>query len=206
MDWAEQHDALVIEDDYDSEFRYDDRPLEPLQSLDRNGRVIYAGTFSKTLLPSLRVGFLVAPLSLQPALCHAKQLTDWHGDLTTQATLAAFMDDGLLARHLRKMHRVYADRHAQLTDSLQRHLGDILRLIPSAAGLHLCACLSPDVQIDMKRAMKHAPDAGVALLPLTAFCAETPVLEGVVIGFGAIEAVKIDAGIQRLAACLRAAM
>ena len=90
--WAEQHNAVVIEDDYDSDFRFVGRPLDPLQSLDRGGRVVYVGSFSKVMLPTLRLGFLIAPASLQPALRTAKQLTDWHGELPTQAALARFVD------------------------------------------------------------------------------------------------------------------
>ncbi len=101
LEWAERHRAAIIEDDYDTEFRFSDRPLEPLQSLDRSGHVIYVGSFSKTMLPMLRVGFLVAPASLQPALRAAKQLADRHGEFSTQGALARFIDDGHLARHVR---------------------------------------------------------------------------------------------------------
>src|ERR1700754_728682 len=107
LDWAGRRGGRVIEDDYDSEFRFSARPLEPLQSLDRDGRVLYVGSFSKTMLPMLRVGFLVAPASLQPALRTAKQLSDWHGDTATQAALARFIDEGLLGRHIRKATREY---------------------------------------------------------------------------------------------------
>ena len=106
--WAERRGAVILEDGYDTEFRFGGRPLDPLQSLDRAGRVIYVGSFSKVLLPTLRVGFLVAPISLQPALRAAQQLTDWHGELATQAALARFIDEGLLARHIRTVTRDYA--------------------------------------------------------------------------------------------------
>ena len=94
--------AAIIEDDYDSEFRFADRPLEPLQSLDRDGRVVYVGTFSKTMLPTLRLGFLVAPEPLRAALRNAKRLTDWSADYLTQAAMARFIDGGHFARHVRR--------------------------------------------------------------------------------------------------------
>ena len=125
----------MIEDDYDSEYRFCDRPLEPLQSLDRSGRVLYVGSFSKTMLPILRIGFLVAPASLQPALRSAKQLTDWHSGFPTQAALARFIDEGLLARHVRKTTREYAARHELIVATLERDFADWLRPVPSAAGL-----------------------------------------------------------------------
>ncbi|GAA3120936.1 aminotransferase class I/II-fold pyridoxal phosphate-dependent enzyme [Nonomuraea salmonea] len=139
--WAERRRAVIIEDDYDSEFRFGDRPLEPLQSLDRAGRVIYVGSFSKTLLPMLRLGFLVAPASLAPALRAARQLTDWHGALPTQAALARFIDEGLLSRHIRKATREYAARHAMIAEALGAD--ERLLPVPSTAGLHLCARLAP---------------------------------------------------------------
>jgi GntR family transcriptional regulator/MocR family aminotransferase len=135
--WAERRNAVVIEDDYDSEFRFEGRPLEPLQSLDRGGRVIYVGSFSKIMLPALRLGFMVAPASLQPALRNAKRLSDWHGDLPTQAALGRFIDQGLLARHVRKALRDYAARRAQILVGIERDFSHWLRLVPSAAGLHV---------------------------------------------------------------------
>jgi GntR family transcriptional regulator/MocR family aminotransferase len=139
LTWAERRNTLIIEDDYDSEFRFEGRPLDPLQTLDAAGRVIYVGSFSKVMLPTLRLGFLIAPASLRGALRTAKQLTDWHGEVPTQAALARFIDDGLLGRHIRKVAREYAIRHAIIADAIRRDFGDYLQLIPSAAGLHIAA-------------------------------------------------------------------
>ncbi|MEV2268076.1 MocR-like pyridoxine biosynthesis transcription factor PdxR [Nonomuraea africana] len=186
--WARQRDAVVIEDDYDSEFRFEDRPLEPLQSLDRSGRVVYVGSFSKTLAPMLRLGFLIAPASLQPALRVAKQLTDWHSETTAQAALARFIDEGLLARHVRKATRQYAARHALIAGFLREHLD----LVPSAAGLHLCA----KGEVDPAR----APE--VAVESLASYYAGPPE-QGVVLGYGAIPLERIDEGLRRLIPALR---
>ncbi|HUR03433.1 MAG TPA: PLP-dependent aminotransferase family protein [Nonomuraea sp.] len=186
--WAERRRAVIVEDDYDSEFRFGDRPLEPLQSLDRAGRVIYVGSFSKTLLPMLRLGFLVAPASLMPALRAARQLTDWHGELPTQAALARFIDEGLLARHIRKATREYAARHALIADALAGD--DRLRLVPSVAGLHLCARFAPGVSV--------RPPPRLAVERLDAYCGETPAQNGLVLGYGAIQQSKIPEGLRLL--------
>jgi GntR family transcriptional regulator/MocR family aminotransferase len=190
--WAERHDAVVIEDDYDSEYRFSDRPLQPLQGIDRGGRVVYVGSFSKTMLPMLRTGFLVAPNSLLPALRTAKQLADWHGDVITQGALAQFINDGLLARHIRKTTREYAARHELIVTILQRDFG-WLELVPSAAGLHLCARSSVDVGPVVARARAN----GVGVQALADFCAGTP-QQGLVIGYGGIQLDLIAEGLRRL--------
>ncbi|GAB2986279.1 hypothetical protein GCM10027097_43900 [Amycolatopsis acidiphila] len=187
--WAERRDALIVEDDYDSEFRFSGRPLEPLQSLDRTGRVVYVGSFSKTLLPMLRLGFVIAPAALRPALHTAKQLTDWHGDLTTQAALARFVEEGLLTRHIRKATREYARRHELVTGILRRDFAPWLELVPSAAGLHVCALADGPVPAG-------ADDVRVELL--ASYCAQEPVRHGLVLGYGAIQAERIDQGLARL--------
>ncbi|MEV4802773.1 PLP-dependent aminotransferase family protein [Nonomuraea sp. NPDC049421] len=186
--WAERRRAMIIEDDYDSEFRFGDRPLEPLQSLDRAGRVIYVGSFSKTLLPMLRLGFLVAPASLAPALRAARQLTDWHGALPTQAALARFIDEGLLSRHIRKATREYAARHAMIAEALDAD--ERLLPVPSTAGLHLCARLAPGVTVE--------DGDGLAVEPLEAYCGERPAQRGLVLGYGAIRTDAVAAGLRLL--------
>jgi GntR family transcriptional regulator / MocR family aminotransferase len=188
LEWAQRRGGVIIEDDYDSEFRFSDRPLEPLQSLDRAGRVIYLGSFSKTMLPMLRVGFVIAPVSLQPALHTAKQLADWRGDLVTQGALARFIDDGLLARHIRKATRVYAARHELIAATLAKDFAPFLDVVPSAAGLHLCALVKPGAS--------YAPVPWIETLDR--YCAES-VQSGLVIGFGGIQLDQITPGLRRLA-------
>jgi GntR family transcriptional regulator/MocR family aminotransferase len=198
--WAEQHGGVVIEDDYDSEFRLDGRPLDPLQCLDRTGRVVYVGSFSKVLLPSLRVGFLVAPASLQPALVAAKQVTDWQGELSTQGALARFIDRGLLGRHIRKVAREYASRHARIVEVLGRRFTKWLELVPSAAGLHMAAVARPGCRATIGRAVQQAQERGVRVTALSAFYAGRPIGDGIVIGYGAIATTRIDEGLRRLEA------
>lgn len=200
--WAERQGAVVVEDDYDSEFRFGDRPLEPLQSLDRSGHVVYVGSFSKTLLPMLRLGFLVAPVSLQPALREAKRLTDWHGDVTSQAALARFIEEGLLARHVRRAAREYGVRRELVGAALRRDFADRFAPVPSAAGLHVCALLRPGAATDVGRAVERARAAGVAVENLAAYAGERPARQGLVIGYGAICAGRIEEGLGRLAVLL----
>jgi GntR family transcriptional regulator/MocR family aminotransferase len=157
-----------------------------LQSLDRAGRVIYVGTFSKTLLPTLRLGFLVAPASLQAALRAAKQLTDWHGDPIAQAALARFIDEGLLARHIRKATRVYAARHERIMAVLGADFGDWLDLVPSAAGIHLSAWSAVDPDEVIRIARGH----GIVVRSFGT------VRHGLIIGLGAIPLERIDDGLR----------
>jgi GntR family transcriptional regulator / MocR family aminotransferase len=199
LDWARTEGALVIEDDYDSEFRYSMRPLEPLQSIDREGRVIYVGTFSKTLLPLLRIGYLVAPASLQPALCAAKWIADRHSETFTQAALARFLEEGLLARHVRKATRVYAERHELVFELLARDFGDWLEAIPSSAGLHVCARRRADTTVDIDAVVARAAERDVAVESLSDYCARSPGEPGLVIGFGGIATDRIEPGLRRLA-------
>ncbi|MEU4668136.1 PLP-dependent aminotransferase family protein [Amycolatopsis sp. NPDC023774] len=193
LDWAERAGALVIEDDYDSEFRFSDRPLEPLQSLDRAGCVAYVGSFSKTLLPVLRLGFLIAPRSLRDALVHARQLADWHGDHHAQAALARFLDEGLFARHIRKATREYAARHEHITTLLREEFAGLLTPVPSAAGMHLCALSDVDVEPGVAR----ANEAGVGVQTLAGLCGE-PAPSGLALGYGAVAPEKIAAGLGAL--------
>lgn len=202
--WAERRGAVILEDDYDTEFRFGGRPLDPLQSLDRAGRVIYVGSFSKVLLPTLRVGFLVAPISLQPALHAAKQLTDWHGELATQAVLARFIDEGLLARHIRTVTREYAGRYDRIVAGLERLLAPWLRVVPSAAGMHLAATVNPDAAVDIAHVVARAGARGVAVRSLADFSMSVPSRAGLVLGYGGIAGERIDQGLTRLAAAFTA--
>ena len=197
--WAEARGALVIEDDFDSEFRFAGRPLDPLQNLDRGGRVAYVGSFSKVMLPALRLGFLIAPASLQPALRAAKWLSDGHAPVPTQAALARFIDGALLARHIRKVSREYAARHARIAEALAGPLGRWLRPVPSAAGLHLSAFAAPGV--DVARVAERAAACGVAVRTLSFFGDGKASPDGLVIGYGAIPTARVPEGLRRLREC-----
>jgi GntR family transcriptional regulator / MocR family aminotransferase len=201
LEWAERHGAAILEDDYDSEFRFDGRPLEPLQSLDRHGRVLYVGTFSKVLLPALRLGFIVAPPSVMPSLRAAKALADSHGPPDAQLALADFIDGGMFARHVRRLLRVYRERRELLLAALQTHLSRKLILLPSCAGLHTSGYFR-DRGIDIDALSRSAFAAHVAVEPLRAYYAARA-RPGLAIGYGAIPASKIEQGVRRLAASMR---
>ncbi|AEI63131.1 PLP-dependent aminotransferase family protein [Corallococcus macrosporus] len=202
LDWARRRDAVIIEDDYDSEFRFGGRPLETLHGLDRSGRVLYVGSFSKVLLPALRLGFLIAPPSLRRELRLAKQVTDWHSQLPAQAALARFIDTGALARHLRKTRREYAQRHTRLSERLRHHFGDTFEQLPSVAGLHLCVTFPRGGARRERELTRKAHDAGIGIEELSRYFAGTPTRHGWVLGYGGVTMERIDEGLRRLRAKL----
>lgn len=199
--WAERRNAVVIEDDYDSEFRFGGRPLETLQAIDRTGRVIYVGSFSKVMLPALRLGFLIAPDSLQKALKAASYVSSWHCQWPAQAALANFLDEGLLARHVRKMRREYAARHDRILSSLAGEFAEWLEPIPSATGMHLCARLrSSSVRLE-RDVSERGRAAGLAFDRLSGYGTKEPAQAGLVLGYGAIATARLDEGLRLLRAC-----
>ncbi len=198
LEWADRHDAAIIEDDYDSEFRYGGRPIEPLCTLDASGRVIYVGSFSKTMLPTLRLGFIIAPSTLSGALRAAKYVTDWHTPLPTQAALAHFINEGHLARHIRKMRAIYRRRHDKIAQALAGQFARHLVSIPSAAGLHISATARTASAEEMEDVAERALAAGVAVQPLSMFQVTQPPWAGLALGYGAIETDDIDEGLHRL--------
>ena len=191
--WAERGGAVIVEDDYDTEFRYTGRPLEPLHSLDSRGRVVYVGSFSKVLSPGLRLGFLIAPPTLAPALAKAKYLTDWHAPNLEQAALAAFMAEGGFARHIRRMRKVYRERHELLSTLLARDFADVLTPLPSTAGLHLSAL----AEHDLRPVVRRARHAGVRLYSLGDFSVDSG-RHGLIFGYGAVQTDRIEPGLARL--------
>jgi GntR family transcriptional regulator/MocR family aminotransferase len=196
--WAQRNDAAIVEDDYDSEFRYTEQQLEPLHSLDRGGRVLYVGSFSKVLLPTLRLGFLLHPPSLRHALQAAKFVTDWHTNLPIQAAMADFVDQGLFARHLRRVRRVYRQRHDRISAALSGPLSAHLEAVPSAAGLHLSATAR---QGEVTDALVRARAAGVGVASFPEIAVAPADSPGVVLGYGMIDLSRIDEGLSRLRSC-----
>ncbi|MFC6045570.1 MocR-like pyridoxine biosynthesis transcription factor PdxR [Nocardioides hankookensis] len=203
LDVADRRGVAIVEDDYDSEFRFTDGPLEPLHALDEHGRVIYVGTFSKSLVPALRAGYLVAPSSLHEALRAARQLADGYGQPAQEVALARFISDGLLGAHLRRARAVYAERRALLLDGLDRRLGDRLEVMPSAAGLHLTAVLRDQGVADTEVVAAAAAE-GVAVEALSSYALGDGVPSGLVLGYGAASAGAITAGLERLAQVVQA--
>lgn len=185
LHFAERHDVGIIEDDYDSEYRHADRPLEPLHRLDRHGRVIYVGTFSKTLSPSLRLGFLVLPQSLAAPAVALRSLIDWQPPATLQATLLRFIVDGHLDRYLRRTRKIYSERHRIVIEFVQEAVesGLILAPDPSYAGLHVTALLA--ARSDEATVRQAARADGIALGNFAQCWQRPDAPAGLIIGFGA---------------------
>ena len=195
--WAGEHDAAIIEDEYDSEFRFGGRPVETLCALDARGRVLYVGTFSKTMLPAIRLGFVIAPQPVRRALRLAKYVSDWHSPLATQAALAHFIDEGLLARHIRRMRSEYESRHERVLQVLARQ-GGWLRPIESAAGMHLTALLPRGRRLSSQDVLERTDGSGAAVNSLSAFYAGHATQSGLVLGYGAIPLHQIEDGLHLL--------
>ena len=201
LDFAQARRAVVIEDDYDGEFRFGGRALDALQTLDRDAAVFYVGTFSKSLYPSLRLGFVVAPAWAHEALIAAKQAADWHCPVVEQDTLAAFIGEGHLARHVRKMRQIYAGRRERLIEGLRSGCAEWLDPIPSAAGLHIAAVFK--APIDDAAVAAEARKLGVRVHALSAHYVRRPVQRGLLFGYGAIVEKDIAEGLSRLRRALR---
>ena len=198
--WADDHDAAILEDDYDSEFRLAGRPIEPLQLLDRTGRVVYVGTFSKTLLATLRIGFVVVPPSIRHAVAAAKYVADWHTSLPIQRTLAAFIADGSFARHVRRMRGVYGERRQRIADALNHDFADELEILPPATGVHFAATARRRSVAEIADVARRAALRGVALQELATFAVGEERRAGLLFGYGAIATDDVDEGLRRLRA------
>jgi DNA-binding transcriptional MocR family regulator len=188
-------------DDYDSEFRFGDRPLEPLQTLDTRGRVIYVGSFSKTLLPSLRLGFMVIPHSLRLAVCKAMFVSHWHAPTLVQTALTYLIDDGEFARHIRRVNRIYRERHELAARAISRDFSEHLEVIPSTTGLHVAALARKASAEQIAVVARRAADDGIAIQTLSAFAVRGTGRAGIVLGYGAIPAGQIQEGLRRLRKC-----
>src|SRR5262249_19536013 len=186
--WARWAGAWVIEDDYDSEFRYAGRPLAALQGLDEDGRVIYVGSFSKVLFPSLRLGYLVAPPGLVDAFIAARSTLDDHAAMTAQPALAAFIAEGHFAAHIRRARKLYAARQTALLAAADRHLQGSLDLSPASAGMHLIAGLAPRLaaRMDDRLAASRAAAHGITVAPLSAFHMAAPRRQGLLLGYAGV--------------------
>jgi GntR family transcriptional regulator / MocR family aminotransferase len=202
LEWAHQHQAWVMEDDYDSEYRYSSPPVVALQGLDRMGRVIYVGTFSKALFPGLRLGYLVVPTPLVDVFRQARATVDFHPPMMVQAILADFIAEGHFTRHIHRMRRLYAERQAVLVRAAERKLAGLLELVPSDSGMYLIGWLRdgiPDVV-----AAEYARRHDVVVTPLSSLSLEPGTRSGLMLRYAALSEGAIIAGVDRLARALRA--
>ncbi len=200
LDWAQRTDGWVLEDDYDSEYRYAGRPLSALQGLDRDGRVVYAGSFSKVMFPSLRIGYLVVPADLAEPFRLARAALDDHPSTIAQPALAGFIEEGHFAAHLRRMRRLYAERRSALAEALTAQLGNDIQIAPSESGMHLLARFSPDIApgLSDRDIQARAAEHGVTVSALTAYYAEPTEDRGLLLGFSAVPIESMPEAVGRL--------
>ncbi|HJU89167.1 MAG TPA: PLP-dependent aminotransferase family protein [Gemmatimonadaceae bacterium] len=200
LDWAAGADAWVLEDDYDSEFRYASKPQSALQGIDRHGCVIYIGTFSKVMFPALRLGYAVLPECLVDVFAAARHFTDYHSPYLEQAVMADFVIEGHFERHIRRMRSIYQERRHILLDALREQLSDEVVPDETDGGMTLIAWLRRRDDVDVARA---AREAGIDVLPLTPFALEHRVRPGMLMGYSGVRDADLREGVVQLAAAIR---
>ncbi len=196
LHWAERSAAWIIEDDYDSEYRFGSRPIASLQGLDTDGRVIYIGTFSKVLFPALRLGYVVVPKDLVAAFSAARDAADIFSSTPYQAALTDFIREGHFARHIRRMRMLYMERRRVLVNAIQIHMGDMLEVIGAEAGMHLVVLLprgTDDVALS-----RQAAKRGISAMPLSVCYSKAPARGGLILGYGGANVHQIHDGIRKL--------
>lgn len=203
LEIAAQRNSWIIEDDYDSEYRFRGPPVPALHGLDRSGRVIYVGTFAKTIFPALRIGFIVVPKSLSEKFTKAVNMTGQYPSLLLQLTLADFIRNGAFATHLRRMRNLYSKRKRYFADECRQMLGDWLDLPRSDGGLQMVATLKIDA--DDKDLLDAALKRSVRFMPLSTLYHHTPPRQGMVLGYAASDEAQIRHGLRQLEAVLQAA-
>jgi GntR family transcriptional regulator/MocR family aminotransferase len=197
IEWANQADAWILEDDYDSEYRYEGRPLSALQGLDSNGRVIYAGTFSKTMFPALRVAYLVVPDRCVDDFRTAIRHTGQEAPLPLQAALAEFIDRGHYAAHLRRMRRLYAQRQHRFVELCEQHLAGYVSLPPRDAGMQLVAYFEHPV--DRERLLAEADAQGVTLSTLGPLHLDACRRDGLFLGYAGVPEGEMETAVRIVA-------
>jgi GntR family transcriptional regulator/MocR family aminotransferase len=197
LEWAKRNNAVIVEDDYDGEFRYEGHPLESLQGLDTEGRIIYVGTFSRTIFPALRVGYLVVPKSLVPAFTAAKWLNDQHTPTLEQETLAEFIASGMYERYLRRVRRRNASRRAALLSAMREHIGERVEVTGDGAGAHVV--LWPRRRATEEELIAKAASRGVAIYGIARYFLKRPGPTGIMMGYSRLREAEIREGLRRLA-------
>lgn len=206
--WAADQNRWIFEDDYNSEFRYHAQPIQALQGLDQQQRVIYAGTFSKMLLPELRLGFLIIPTQLIDAFQWAKHYADTRSAYLEQATLAMFISEGHYARHVRRVRKACAERQQTLMHALALHLSDYVQIEANDSGIHVLAWLK--APYTEQQFLTICAEIGLGVQALSRYYQQQPQAQvqrrqGILFGFAAHTPTEIDQAIQQLAEALQAA-
>ena len=198
--WAARTGAFVIEDDYDSEYRFEGPPVPSLQSLDNHSSVIFIGSFSKTLFPSLRVGYVVLPMQLIDSFVGLRYRTDFRNSSFDQAVLCDFIAEGHLARHLRRMRTLYAERLETLMEGAKQHLDGLLEISNVRAGLYTIGYLKNEMT--SRQAEKLAAAQGLEVLAVDRCTLRRPDPRALLLGFGGFDELAIQKGLLRLAKAL----
>lgn len=201
LEWAHSSGAWIVEDDYDSEYRYESLPIASMQGLDPGARVIYIGTFSKTLFPSLRLGYMVIPPALVSRFVAVRQANDMCPSHLYQAALTDFINEGHFSRHVRKTRQLYAERRNALTQALRKEFGSEIEILGAEAGMHLVVTLPPGLS-DRKISVRAAQE-GLWLWPLSAAYVGTNVRQGFILGFGGTKADDMLHQVRRLRKAVR---
>lgn len=197
LDFAGENNIWIIEDDYDGEFRYTGNPLPSLQGMDKNGKVIYLGTFSKVLFPGLRLGYLVLPsIDTVEALAAERKVIDRQSPILEQLVLAEFMKCGHFTRHIRKMRMLYKERQENLISEIKKELGGIIEIQPSASGMHVLAWL-PE-HLDDKAVCKELRYNGLTTFPLSNLILKYKQKSALVLGYTAFNSEEIKWGVKIL--------
>jgi GntR family transcriptional regulator/MocR family aminotransferase len=196
LQWAQQTGTLIVEDDYDSEYRYGDRPIPALQGLDRNNTVIYVGTFSKILFPSLRIGYLVVPTSWIPIVSRAKWLCDRQSPTLEQYALTDCITEGHFERHIRRMRHLYDHRRQTLTNALKYYFGDQVTILGENAGIHLMAKIETELPDEI--VIQKAAIVGVGLISARGYYLTDPKMGEFIFGYAQLDETQIEQGIQKL--------
>jgi GntR family transcriptional regulator / MocR family aminotransferase len=200
LDWARRKGAVIVEDDYDGEFHYEGRPLESLQGLDSEGRIVYIGTFSRTVFPAMRIGYVIAPRSLIPALTAAKWLCDLHSASLEQQTLAEFIRGGMYERHLRRLRKKNTVRRVALLESIREYLGDRVEVTGDGAGAQVA--LWPRDKVVEQEVVDAAAQKGVGIYGMEHCWLHRPARPGFILGYARLSEHEIRDGIQLLARIL----
>lgn len=209
LQWVHDSSAWIVEDDYDSYFRYRGRPLPALQRLEsdwlssRSGapteaRVLYVGTFSKTMFPSLRLGYCIVPPELAPVFANARAIADRNSPIADQAALEIFIKEGHYDRHLRRIRAACLERYEAMLHAANRHLTGVVLLTPMNAGTHVVGTVSSGYP-SAPRLEVLAREEGIVLFPFSRYCIRRPTRDAIILGYGGLTPRAIDAGIRRLA-------
>lgn len=203
LDWAQHAGSWVIEDDYDSEYRFENMPIASLQGLDSHARVIYIGTFSKTLFPALRLGYLVVPPDLVERFVAVRHALDLTPPFLQQAVLNDFMREGHFARHIRKMRALYHERRTALVESLEREFEGEMEIWGAQAGMHLVAELPEDGDWNDVELATEAAKKRVWLWPLSPAYIGEKKRQGFILGFGNVDAAEIGLAVKTMRSVVR---